>query len=164
MSVVVSVSDLLVEPGKARDVDIAVPVDVDVVGGSIHDEAEVRLSLRSLSDGVVAKGSARTVVDLVCTRCLVEWSEGLAVDLDQVYRTRPEDPDEEMPIAPGGLIEIGDVVRDELALAVPLAPVCTPGCRGLCPTCGTDLNTAPCGGHDDGSDSPFAALKQLLEP
>ena len=164
MSVLLSVSDLLVDPGKAREVEVAVPVDVDLPGGSIHGQAEMALVLRSLSDGVVSKGAATAVVELVCTRCLTRWSEEISAAIDQVYRLHPDDPDGEMGIEPGGHIEVGDVARDELALGIPLAPVCTPGCRGLCPTCGTDLNTAPCGGHDDGSDSPFAALKQLLDP
>lgn len=164
MSVLLSVSDLLAEPGRSRVVDVAVPLDVDLAAGGLHGEAAARLVLRSLSDGVVATGTAAAVADLVCTRCLVTWSEETEATINQVYRLRPEDPDEELGIAPGGLIEVGDVLRDELVLEVPLAPVCTPECRGLCPTCGTDLNTAPCSGHEEGPESPFVALKELLEP
>jgi len=164
MSVLLSVADLLAEPGKAREVEVTVPLDVELGGGALHGEAATRLHLRSLTDGVVVTGSAAAVADLVCTRCLTTWREPLEVTVSQVYRLRPEDPDEELAVEPGGLIEVGDVVRDELALGVPLAPVCSADCRGLCPTCGTDLNTAPCGGHDEGAGSPFAALKELLEP
>ncbi len=56
------------------------------------------------------------------------------------------------------------IIRDEVSLALPLVPLCKKDCLGLCPTCGTDLNTAPCSGHADESDSPFSALQQLLEP
>ena len=52
---------------------------------------------------------------------------------------------------------------DELALALPVAPVHDENCKGLCPVCGNDLNSDPCDGHEDGLDSPFAVLKDLLD-
>jgi uncharacterized protein len=75
------------------------------------------------------------------------------------------EPDEDrLPIERGGHIDLEPVVRDEVGLALPLVPLCREDCLGLCPTCGTDLNTAPCSGHADEIESPFSALRQLLEP
>ena len=63
-----------------------------------------------------------------------------------------------------GTVDMAGPATDELALAIPLAPLCRSDCRGLCPICGTDLNTDPCDGHADDSDSPFASLKDLFDP
>jgi len=71
---------------------------------------------------------------------------------------------DESPIARDGSIDLGQTLRDEASLAIPLVPVCRPDCKGLCPTCGSDLNTDPCSGHADESTSPFGALRHLLEP
>jgi uncharacterized protein len=44
-----------------------------------------------------------------------------------------------------GGVEINDVVREQLLLAIPMQVVCRPDCRGLCASCGRDLNEGPCG-------------------
>jgi uncharacterized protein len=42
-------------------------------------------------------------------------------------------------------LELGEAVREELALAIPAFPLCREDCAGLCPGCGADLNAGPCG-------------------
>lgn len=54
-----------------------------------------------------------------------------------------EDPDTQSYT--GEEIDLGPVVRDEILLAVPIAPLCRPDCKGLCPRCGANLNDKPCG-------------------
>jgi uncharacterized protein len=41
-------------------------------------------------------------------------------------------------------LDVTEVARQHLLLAVPFAPVCRPDCAGLCPVCGADRNTNPC--------------------
>ena len=60
-------------------------------------------------------------------------------------------------------IDTEPLLRDELLLAMPLAPVCRPDCKGLCPECGTDLNTGACSGHESEPVSPFAELRSLFD-
>jgi uncharacterized protein len=162
MSLRFQVSDLLAHPGTSRNEEAALPVLVELPNAVVDDEAGVDVDLRSMTDGVIARGRARATVDLTCTRCLTEWSEGLDVPIEAVYRVHPDDADDELPIESGGWIDVEPVVHDEVALAIPNRPLCRPDCRGLCPTCGTDLNTEPCDGHGDVPESPFAALQQLL--
>jgi uncharacterized protein len=54
-------------------------------------------------------------------------------------------------------------IRDAVLLAVPVGPTCKPDCLGLCATCGGDLNTGACPGHDEEGDSPFASLRELFD-
>jgi uncharacterized metal-binding protein YceD (DUF177 family) len=60
-------------------------------------------------------------------------------------------------------IDMAGAATDELSLGIPAAPVCRDDCKGLCPVCGNDLNSDPCDGHGDDSESPFAALKDLFD-
>ncbi|MFZ0013870.1 MAG: YceD family protein, partial [Acidimicrobiia bacterium] len=60
-------------------------------------------------------------------------------------------------------VDLSGPTTDELALAMPAAPLCRLDCKGLCPICGTDLNSEPCDGHGEDSDTPFAALKDLFD-
>lgn len=139
------------------------PVDVRLADASVAGDVDVDVSLTSMTDGLLVRGAATVPAEVVCSRCLRAWREGVSVSFEQIYRERPLSEDE-MEIEPGGWIDVGDLVHDEVSLGLPRGPVCRPDCRGLCPTCGTDLNTDPCDGHGDDHTSPFAALKDLFEP
>ena len=56
------------------------------------------------------------------------------------------------------------MVREEVLLAIPDAPLCRDDCPGLCPVCGADLQTAPCGCETAVGDDRWAVLDQLREP
>jgi len=72
------------------------------------------------------------------------------------------DDDEEVSYYSGEWVEVGELVREALLLALPLYPLCREECRGLCARCGADLNAGPCS-CPPVIDSPFAALKDVLE-
>ncbi len=58
---------------------------------------------------------------------------------------------------------VSDLIHEVLALAEPNQPSCREGCKGLCPTCGKDLNEGLCGCADGQNlkNSPFSILKKL---
>jgi len=62
----------------------------------------------------------------------------------------------------GDTFDLESVVRDEVLLALPVAPVCESNCAGLVAVAGTDLNTEP-PDTEEGAASPFAVLKDLLD-
>lgn len=163
MSLRFLVSDLLARPGHHRDVTASAPLAIHLSEATVGGEAQVTATLSSMTDGVIARGRATAAARLVCDRCLLEWEAQVEARFEEVFRLRPESEDETR-IEPGGWIDLAEAVHDEVALALPLRPLCRPDCRGLCPTCGTDLNTNPCAGHGDEPSSPFTALKQLFEP
>jgi uncharacterized protein len=156
-SYVAHVSDLLGHPGSRRSVSFDGPIDVELDLASV-DGIHADMMLESASDEIVAKGTIEFDVTLRCNRCLTEWVETMKTSVLEVFGT------DETPIGRDGSIDLEQTFRDEVALAVPMVPLCSPECRGLCPTCGTDLNTDPCSGHADVSTSPFGALRHLLEP
>jgi uncharacterized protein len=76
-----------------------------------------------------------------------------------------ESVDENLIFLPFGedTIDITENVHDTLLLAVPTKPVCADGCKGLCPACGTNLNTGVCGCSNERIDSRWQALSKLAE-
>ena len=52
-------------------------------------------------------------------------------------------------------------VPEQVLLELPMKALCRDDCRGLCPTCGADLNAGPCGCREEG-DERLAKLKSLL--
>lgn len=157
----IDVGDLVGHPGLHRDVTGHMSVNLKVGESKVDDVATVTARLESIPDGILVTAMASSLAHHECARCLIEWDDELEVEFTELFVSRPSE--DQSPINHDATIDLGQVVRDELSLALPADPLCKPGCLGLCPTCGADLNTGPCAGHGDESASPFAALKQLFQ-
>jgi len=83
--------------------------------------------------------------------------------------TSAEEPDagtsgaEELPALTGEEIDLSGLVWEALALELPMKPVCSDECRGLCPVCGGNLNENDCGCRAEETDPRLLPLKKLLE-
>jgi uncharacterized protein len=64
--------------------------------------------------------------------------------------------------AGAGVLDLKPAVREHWLLAVPRFALCKEGCRGLCPTCGENLNYANCG-HEPSRDTRWDALRGLRQ-
>ena len=73
----------------------------------------------------------------------------------------PRDP-EAFPIE-NGQLDLAPMVREEVLLGVPDAPLCRDDCAGICPSCGADLNDGPCGCTTTVRDERWAVLDQLRD-
>lgn len=161
---VLSASDLVGRPGAQRRARVAGPMEVVLEMSRLPPGRPMRAEvlLESLAEGILVTGEVDFVARHTCNRCLKEWEEAGSVSVLQLYGYEPDE--DGYRLEAGELIDLEQLLRDEVSLALPLTPLCRPDCAGLCPTCGADLNEAPCSGHAEESDSPFAGLRQLLEP
>jgi uncharacterized protein len=156
----IPVGDLIGSPGKDRPFSAVLPVELSFENVRVDGPMEMTGRVIGLIDAVEAAFTATATAHLTCTRCLTVWDERIEAHGEQFFRRVPDE--EGYPIV-GDEIDLYEPARDELALALPTTPLCRDDCRGLCPTCGTDLNGDPCGGHGDDSDSPFATLRDLFD-
>ncbi len=62
----------------------------------------------------------------------------------------------------GEHVDLDDLVREQILLALPTRQLCRDDCKGLCPTCGANLNQTTCDCSAEEIDPRFAALAQLL--
>ena len=154
------VSDLLQEHGRRRSVVLDAPARWSLELSRIDGPISGELALEGVSGGVLMRGRVAVVVHHTCHRCVGEWEEQVEVVVTELLGT---DPDDEYRLD-GEIADLEPPVRDAVLLTLPLLPTCRPDCAGLCAVCGADLNTGACPGHDDEPDSPFAALRGLLEP
>jgi uncharacterized protein len=158
---VVHVDDLIGHLERHRDFSGRVDTSLRVGDVAVQGPIDISGTITGTVEGVRAAYLASAPAVLNCARCLDEWTDTLRVESKQHYG---KIPDEDGYAIEGGTVDLAGPVTDELALAIPAAPLCSPDCRGLCPICGTDLNDDPCDGHGEESDSPFAALRQLFDP
>jgi uncharacterized protein len=112
-----------------------------------------------------AKLAAR--VTETCRRCLEPVQVTVEADVTALFTQDPDaldDPDSYPLPSDATVIDVTPAVREELILAVPQYVVCRDDCRGLCPSCGHDLNAGPCGcaPATDLRWQALAALKGML--
>ena len=115
---------------------LAAPVQVD---GRIQ---------ASGAGGYFWKGHIRGQVQAQCRRCLSDVALSVDTDVGLMFTSDPDLQDDPSvhELAPSAThIDLVEFVREELALTVPSYPLCRANCAGLCPRCGADLNTGPCG-------------------
>ncbi|HET9259680.1 MAG TPA: DUF177 domain-containing protein [Acidimicrobiia bacterium] len=159
-SLVVDVKDLVGHPEASRSFSGAVPMKLRLGDATVEGPMEVVGVVTGTVDGVLARFTATATGDLTCVRCLTEWKAEITAGGSQHFG---KIPDEDGYAIAENRVDLTGPAKDELALALPAAPLCKRDCLGLCPTCGTDLNREPCGGHGEESDSPFAVLRDLLD-
>lgn len=157
----VNLSDLLQRPGARRRVALSGPLALELDQVDDSGPVQADLEIQETGGSVLVRGEVTTSLLLRCNRCLGDVPTSMTISIVQLY---DHDPDNGIPeIGLDGLIHLFDVIHDELCLSVPLVPLCSDTCRGLCPICGTDLNVDRCEGHTAEQDSPFAALQGWLE-
>lgn len=159
------VSDLIGKLGAHRSEEFAADLDMSMDLARISGPVAVAVRLDAASHEIIAAGTANYRLITTCHRCLIEVDYAGRGRFRQVYRFEGSVDDEDvMPVSSDGHIDLEPPVRDEVGLSIPLTPVCRDDCAGLCPTCGNDLNTDPCDGHEEVSSSPFAVLEHFLDP
>ena len=127
---------------------------------------DVDLTARSVGDGVFVRGRLRTTVRHACRRCLAEVEHEVDGEVDFLFQPLgPEDEDAEGEVYPlparGDELDLREAVREQLLLQAPRFALCREECRGLCPQCGTDLNTGTCDCEPPAAPGPWDALKNV---
>ena len=164
---IVSVADLVGRPGASRRLDMEVAPPDDLERPLLRLSHPLRLEgvLESVVDGILVRGTLSTVIEAECGRCLEDMRQDVASEVVELFRDPAEiDPDDELEAGyeiRDAQIDLDVLVRDALAPALPYSPVCDEDCKGLCPTCGTNLNEASCDCTDTSTDARWAALEAL---
>jgi uncharacterized protein len=106
-----------------------------------------------------------------CDRCLVNARYPLDAGFDLFYRPAKEIArDEEIEIDEGeaeigfyegGGLELEDILREQILLALPMQRVCREDCKGICPICGKNRNQSACDCSTPTVDDRWGALRNL---
>jgi uncharacterized protein len=160
-------------------------VDSPLEPGEVHLEGEQSFTLQpgGRLRGRVDRGDDQTVhvrghltagLGLECGRCLEPFPLAVEQELDLFYLPHREDAEEEDEVEladrdmvvtyyTGDRLDLGEIIREQLLLSVPMKRLCREACRGLCPKCGANRNTTPCACPAADPDPRFAGLGKLLK-
>ncbi len=171
----VSVSDLLKEPGAERRHKFEGCIEfLDKSDEEIQLTSPVRISIRMQNTGgtIFVKVRAETEARMICSRCLKDYDQILAINIQELYQ-KPEDikkeeredldlEDEKRFVIVGDEIDIRDLVEQGLILTLPIKPLCDQACKGLCEVCGKNLDEFP-HEHAREIDERLSPLAKLIK-
>jgi uncharacterized protein len=134
-----------------------------------------RVALERRGERVFLQGSLVARVRLVCDRCLEPYEYPLdhefRIDLELLGQDEDEamagaehachDAEMDVMFLPEPLVDLGEILAQQVILALPAKRLCREECQGLCPQCGANRNKDRCDCHESAKDSPFAMLKKL---
>ena len=134
------------------------------------------IGISTMSGGVLrVSGKIHSSPVLECSRCLENFIFAIDTELDiELAPVGSLGAAAEHELAGGELdtefyegdtIEPVDLIKEQLLISIPMVPLHSPECKGLCSVCGTDLNKSDCGHQRNapGDFGAFSALKDLLK-
>ena len=136
-----------------------------MIGVPEGSDLSLDLMAESVIEGVLLSGTVDMDLQGSCSRCLEPMTAELQVDVQELFRHEDLDRqahDEELPTFDHNLIDLEPTLRDAIVLALPLAPICSEDCLGLCPECGIRLADQVEHEHDQ-TDPRWAALAGFAE-
>jgi len=175
--VIVSVAPLLKQPiGAQADFRVAEsPIDPHGENSGLREAGAVSIDADIVAThtnpGAYLAGTADATLEAICSRCLVPIETPVHADFAEQYYARfgvvagealGEAPTDSKTIGSDFKIDLTPLLREELILATPLAPLCRPDCQGLCEVCGDDLNQRP-HQHEAAVDERLAKLAELRD-
>ncbi|MDO9308572.1 MAG: DUF177 domain-containing protein [Deltaproteobacteria bacterium] len=123
-------------------------------------------------DHVRVAGRVSVPLSLSCSRCLVDYDSFVDVNFTVIFRKDTATPSVEDEIElgeedllssvyQGDEIDLTHEIQEQIAMEIPLKPLCSDACKGLCHTCGTDLNVSQCTCSKETTSLAFSALKNF---
>jgi uncharacterized protein len=147
------------------------PGEIELVdeGARLVSAAEVMGNASRKGEEVRVRGSIKTEVELLCDRCAAPRRTPLEVEFDARFIPQAAAADEtdnvELLVEDLGLaayegdaVDVDELVREQITLALPLRNLCREDCKGLCAKCGADLNAGQCSCEQGETDPRWAAL------
>ena len=157
------------EEGMNLELDEAVTVESVKIGSPLH----AVLKLSTTGSEVQVNGMLEGDVELLCSRCLNAYTMKVCSQVNVVYEPSYTVNKEERHKLKSDELDIGfykddtldtdEVLTEQLLLNIPMKPLCSPECKGLCPKCGADLNVSGCKCSGSEIDPRLKVLEQLLK-
>lgn len=140
----------IVEPVKIAD---------DLIANEIH--GVVRLT--RAKEGILAQTKVTVHIERECSRCLDSFVHPTPVEVEELYAHPQPIDGNEFFVGGDAKLNLAPLLRAEILIALSHRKFCRDDCKGLCTTCGINLNHDTCDCEQDNIDPRMAKLKELLD-
>jgi len=161
------------EGGRGSFAHVYRPEEIETIDERVRltQPVQVKGGVKRSGNEVFVNGHVETRAQLECDRCLKPVELPVSADFELEYITGAEYEsssaaalnEEEMSVSvfDGESIDVDEIVKEQVLLAVPARMLCREECKGICPECGIDRNSGQCNCAAEEVDPRWAALKGL---
>jgi uncharacterized protein len=143
--------------------------DLDLNGFNIADKKlRCTISVEVAASGYRIHGNLNTKIKVSCDRCLTKFNENLISNINIILSNdndlindknidvvRFSDSDD--------FVDLTFIIRDHILLTEPFQRLCNKDCKGLCLTCGDNMNITNCNCNSSNTDNRWASLKKIID-
>ena len=141
---------------RQYSLDLVIPerIGIDVIAVLAGEEIHLEMRLESVTQGVLVSAELSAIADGECMRCLDPIELQIDRRIQELYRYAPERPhtkaerkrarqegddldEDDVLMMDADFINLEGPIRDAIVLDLPVNPICSPDCPGLCPGCGS---------------------------
>ena len=167
----INLSDVLSELHKP--IDQMVPVEMESIEtplGSmpIVEKEDAHIVVKHVKQKqLTIDGTCRLVLELLCDRCLepvetvFELNFSKAVDL-ATDENQVDELDEKNYID-GYNLDVDKLLYNEMLIGWPMKILCSEDCKGICNTCGQNLNKGTCNCEDTSLDPRMSVIRDVFK-
>lgn len=167
--------DEITENGLSLDVVEQGSALNEIAGGALDfsfpSPVKAHLELSRQGRSFFISGEIKATIRMICSRCTREFDYPYDAPFSSYYERAGKSAERDSELKPADLdvnfiegdeIDTADLLLGQIALELPMQPLCTQECKGLCPKCGADLNLGDCGcARDAGKESKFSKLRDF---
>lgn len=157
------------------DIVVAEKFGVDLIAVPAGDVIEVDARLESVTEGILLSADVYAVAKGECIRCLDPVEIVIERKIQELYNYEPSsergkkkkvEPEDDLDIEDelmmeGDIMDLETPIRDAIVLSLPINPLCSPDCLGLCPECGGKWADLPADHAHETIDARWADLGAL---
>lgn len=168
-------SEIVRIPGSFAEHEINMTFK-EIEGMTLTAPVHGKMYISSTGRVLLVEGAVDTEVEQVCARCGVIYRQPIHAEFQEDFVIRPaqapgqgtrieeEEGPESRVFIEGTLdLNLDELLRQSILVALPLKPLCSDTCQGLCPRCGTRLSDGPCACAPEATNPQMAVLRRLLE-
>ncbi|MDS0524923.1 YceD family protein [Clostridium sp. SHJSY1] len=135
-------------------------------GDKIKPVSDVEVTGEATSDNeiVVIKAHMKSELELICSRCLEAFIYPVDIDIEERFTIDANLFDEEdVTFVDDDVLDIREIVESSIISTLPIKRLCREDCKGLCQSCGVNLNRETCNCNNDDYDPRLEGLRALFD-
>lgn len=161
----IQISDIISGKDRSKKIDEIFEIEsFEFEGDIIKSITPCKVSGVMNSDGdiLVIRANIKTDLEMVCSRCLDTFIYPIDIDIEERFTSNETLEDEEVVLVNSDTIDITEIVEKAIISTLPIKRLCKEDCKGLCQSCGANLNKEECSCNNEDIDLRLADLKALL--
>ena len=161
----IQISDIVSGKGRHKNIDYTFEMNPFEFEGDIIkpvSSCSVQGDISSKDNILVLNVNIKVNLEMNCSRCLDTFIYPIDIDIEERF-TNDSNSEDEAIIVIDDVLDINEVVETSIISTLPIKRVCKTNCKGLCQTCGCNLNHGSCTCDKEDVDVRFEVLKGFFK-